>query len=701
MAEGLTREQRTRKRRERAIRVALMVTGVALLLVLILLLFFYFETRDALAEGKFARATAQTQDAAAELGEIFALATAVSTDLARDLSSGAVSYDTLEARLREDFEAFPSIQSAFVVQGTEPEQTWLHVFRTADGALQVEVGVPPAGSIPSGDWYAAALAGSSSYTEPFLDAQSGEALIGAASPFTLPSAERPSGAVVINYKLDAMRTRVSELDLGVTGFGIVFNENGTYLSHPVPEYVVVGNVFEDEFVQDQIYRDAAEQALAGESPAVERVTPVADESVWNFFTPIPGTNWVLVVQLFQLEFAREAALLLQGQIAILLAAAALLFVLVLIVARVEQGATRQLWTASAAFTLIGLTVIVTTIVLSRNVLSPLSEGALISSTAALNAYLDDLRTKYDDRVLLPLVEIPTGLLVQAMRFPDPTTLTFNGYVWQRAPRDVASGITLPQTIDEPFMLEELHREERADETYVLWNVTSALRQTFNPERYPLDRYDIRIRLLPTEFARNALLVPDLEAYDVTTPGLEPGLDDAVAIPQWDVMASGFAFMQRRYNTDLGLNGRATINVPELTFNVRVQRRFLGPFIAFFLPALVAAVMIFGFLLNDQKPDEPEEIVTALSYTAALFFVIAVLHAALRDSAAAVGLTYLEYFYLMLYVITLLVAANSFFVVRYPSMPLVAFRNNLIAKLLYWPVFVAVMLVVTLNLFVGW
>ena len=65
--------------------------------------------------------------------------------------------------------------------------------------------------------------------------------------------------------------------------------------------------------------------------------------------------------------------------------------------------------------------------------------------------------------------------------------------------------------------------------------------------------------------------------------------------------------------------------------------------------VVAGVMVFGYLLNGNKPDEPEEIVTALSYTAALFFVIAVVHATLRESAAAIGLTYLEYLYLFLYV----------------------------------------------------
>ncbi|MFN2199827.1 MAG: hypothetical protein ACK2UO_01415, partial [Caldilineaceae bacterium] len=95
----------------------------------------------------------------------------------------------------------------------------------------------------------------------------------------------------------------------------------------------------------------------------------------------------------------------------------------------------------------------------------------------------------------------------------------------------------------------------------------------------------------------------------------------------------------------------------------------------------------------------DEIVTALSYTAALFFVIAVMHATLRESAAAIGLTYLEYLYLFLYVAILLVAANTFLFVRYPNFPFIRYGDNLISKLLYWPTLLIGMLAVTIWIFV--
>jgi len=249
------------------------------------------------------------------------------------------------------------------------------------------------------------------------------------------------------------------------------------------------------------------------------------------------------------------------------------------------------------------------------------------------------------------------------------------------------------------MFQEILREERPDETYVLWSFVAALKQAFDPLEYPFDRHDIKVRLAPNELARNAILVPDLEAYAVTAPSLLPGLEEGLAIKDWRILTSSFHFGELRPNTTLGLPGRPVIGAPELNFAISSQRLFLGPFIAFLMPAVVAALMIFAFLLNGSKPDEPEEIVTALSYTAALFFVIAVVHTALRDDAAAIGLTYLEYFYILLYLMVVFVAINTFIIVRRPKSPLVRFERNLASKLLFWPVVLIVMLIATLSIFV--
>jgi hypothetical protein len=197
-----------------------------------------------------------------------------------------------------------------------------------------------------------------------------------------------------------------------------------------------------------------------------------------------------------------------------------------------------------------------------------------------------------------------------------------------------------------------------------------------------------------------ILVPDLDSYTLINPRLLPGLDEEVQINNWEIESSVFSFRTPVYNTDLGIIARAERTPsPELYFTINSQRNFLGPFIAYLLPGVVAAGMLFAFLLSDRRPGDREEIVSALNYAAALFFVIVVTHAALRERIAAVELTYMEYLYVLLYVAIVAVAVNTFLVVNRPDLRLLQYRNNLIPKLLYWPAFIGVLLLVTLLVFV--
>jgi len=109
-------------------------------------------------------------------------------------------------------------------------------------------------------------------------------------------------------------------------------------------------------------------------------------------------------------------------------------------------------------------------------------------------------------------------------------------------------------------------------------------------------------------------------------------------------------------------------------------------------------MMFAFISGDPKVGDQEEIISTLGFTAALFFVIAITHTALRETVAAVGITYLENLFLLLYLIIILASINSFLLVR-ADIPLLSFRNNLISKLGYWPLIATVMLVATLGTFV--
>jgi hypothetical protein len=691
----------------------MMIFGV----LLIGLVVRYIIIRNALAAQAFDDASSQAIGAAEQLDRDFVGTMNLTEDLAQDLSDGSIAYEDIASSLQNLLEQDPTIQGitvAFADQAYSPENGlyYIYVYRDLEGKFQTELQesvydytLPPSDDpqAPQTEWYYIPANIGPSWTDPYLATGAGQVLISYGVPFYTArgESEEPAGVVSVEYSLAGMRNLVTDLDLGLTGFGAVFSDSGTFLSHPVPERIAVGNIFTDPSLQDPGFQDAAHRALEGETISVQ--LEADEQPVWSFFTPLESTGWALVVQLTKSEYLLGVNILLYNLVAIVLAGGAFSFFLLAVFLHFDEATRDRLWLASITFSLIGLGVILIIIGLSRNTPEDLGDGLLITSQAAVKRYQEKLAKDYTELGLTVPFEVPTGILIQSARFPEPSIVTLNGYIWQRIPKiegvEITPGISFPQLIDEPFVMEEVYREEREDEIYYLWTFNAALRQTFDPQQYPLDVYDASVRLSPLEVANNILLVPDFSAYNVTTPRLLPGLDDTVTIKNWQVIASAFGMGLRQFGTNLSLPQRITVDVPELSFNIRVERIFLGPFIAFFLPAFVAAIMIFGFLLTDQKPDDPEEIVTALTYTAALFFVVAVLHTALRDNAAAVGLTYLEYFYLLLYVLTLFVALNSFLVVNYPFIPFIRIGNNLISKLLFWPIVVGFMLVATVYIFV--
>lgn len=698
----------------------LIAAAVILAILLAFLILRYRNDRAEAKQAAFENATSQMLAAVESLNETFTGFMGIADTLADDLGSGAVAVEDVEASLRQrlmDVSAIDSMAVAYAPQAdlSSEQLEFVLVFRdeneeivVQDGKLSLDFALPPGSDPDSANtpWTIERALQGPSWSEPFADVGTDKILMQYRVPIysTDPATgqEVAVGIVALNSSITNMQELIDDLDMGQTGFGAVYSQLGTWLAHPVSELVAKSTIYDSpQFQNDSELLALAELAMEGVSDAIARVEPLTGDALWDYFVPIDSTGWVLLAEVAQAEYLPDATTILQEQTGIILVAALLLFVIITILIRVDRAQTRILWMAALSFSLIVLVVIVSLIVLSRQ--APAQSGVTVINRTGVQSFLDNLQDEFVTKGMPPPLEIPTGVLIQSARFPDATSVVINGYIWQRIPKiegvPINAGFTLPQMIDEPIQTEEIHREEREDETLIVWSFTASLRQAFDPLEYPFDRHDIKIRLLPTELQRFTILIPDFDAYGVTAPGFLPGVESDLRINNWNVLSSSFRFERQQYKTNIGIPGRPSQDVPELSFNIGTQRRFIGPFIAFLLPALVGAAMIFAFLLYDTKPDEPEEIVTALSYTAALFFVIAVMHTALRDDAAAIGLTYLEYLYLLLYVMVVFVAVNTFMVVKRPNHPLVQFQQNLLSKLLFWPVVATVMIIATLQIFI--
>ena len=82
----------------------------------------------------------------------------------------------------------------------------------------------------------------------------------------------------------------------------------------------------------------------------------------------------------------------------------------------------------------------------------------------------------------------------------------------------------------------------------------------------------------------------------------------------------------------------------------------------------------------------------------LFFVVILAHTSLRETLAAQKLVYLEYYFFVMYAAFLGVSVNAIMAALDVDHPLLRFGDNLIARLLYWPLLSLSLLVVTLIIF---
>ena len=130
---------------------------------------------------------------------------------------------------------------------------------------------------------------------------------------------------------------------------------------------------------------------------------------------------------------------------------------------------------------------------------------------------------------------------------------------------------------------------------------------------------------------------------------------------------------------------------------------MSSFIPDMVPIIVVTLLLFAVLMISTKHEQKKDLYgfnssTVLAYCAALFFVLVVSHVSLREKLPTDGIIYLEYFYFILYFAILFVSVNSILFASNTKLNFIHFEDNLIVKLLFWPVITMLALGITLVVF---
>ncbi len=296
----------------------------------------------------------------------------------------------------------------------------------------------------------------------------------------------------------------------------------------------------------------------------------------------------------------------------------------------------------------------------------------------------------------PPLYISTGVFLESVTFHTPEQVQISGYIWQTYQNGVHDGLTrgflLPEATSVTGNSQQVYAHQSGDKEVVGWHVQAILRQKFDYFKYPLDHKTIAVQLLHPDFHRNVVLVPDLASYDSTKPGQIFGVDQQIRLGEWNLEESFYQYIPSNYDANFGIqNHIAQKEYPELTFNMVVERKFFNVIMKYLVPLFAVLALLFAIVMMTNADQEviglyDMKALKALRSCASLFFLVLVGHIHLRQLLANTPVVYLEYFYIMAYLIIIAVSLNIYlYTVKWSLEPTaIREKNALLAQLLFWP-----------------
>lgn len=556
----------------------------------------------------------------------------------------------------------------------------------------------------SAKWYTTVVdSGEARWSEPFFAEAAETMLVDYGVPLRNDDGEI-IGIVDYAISLNDFTHIVDEISVGEAGYGFTYDDTGAILSHPNPAFLLQ-NVFQ--------LRDGKDEAIL-KSLREDREGVVAYDSTytykysWFFFRELESTGWKSV-----LVFAEDDLLGASDEgrrklIRIGMGIGLLLIALLALFQGIDGFSRTELWRLATLTSLVLIGNIV--LIWYLNVTTDFShferDVERIVNETILSKYVEQ-----NDEDLYKLInahysEVPTGIFIESFELSS-FDASIIGKIWMKYPKDLYESV--PPDFYFPdvsaretrgLVRHKLAEVEYDDYILVTWRFRVTLEQDFSYREFPFEQNDVALRILYPDFSKNVLLVPDLESYDILNPSVRPGLNPGISVPSSETIASYFTLSNTAFRSTLGNSGGVK-SYPTLTFHIGVKRIYLNPFIANIIPILIVALMMFVVLYVSSTKDRPRVGLTTMNViqsSAGFLFILILAHVNERNRIETPEIAYIELFYFSMYMyitVQTLALAAMFQGVNWK---LFQWEDNLILKLSFWPLLLAIWFAFTLARF---
>lgn len=559
-------------------------------------------------------------------------------------------------------------------------------------------------ALATAKWYTDIIAsGKPGWSEPYFGTASQTMLVDYCVPL-INSAGEQIGVVDYSISLSDFTKIVDSLSVGEAGYGFTYEPDGAILSHPNPDYLL-DNIFQLKDGKNEAIiaklRNDSEGVVAYNSTYTYKYS-------WFFFRELASTGWksVLVFAADDLLGASDVGR--HKIIHIAIGTSLLLVTILLWTLRLDKYKSRKLWWMVMAVSMIITCNIIVIWYLNLKTDFSLLEGdqERIVNQSILKKYVE----KYDQELYkidsTSYTKVPTGIFIESYEV-NAFESSLIGKLWMKYPIDLYE--TAPpafyfpnvSAIESRGLVSELVSETRYnDYILVTWIFRATLEQNFSYQQFPFEQNDIQAVILYPDFSKNILLVPDLDSYDILNPSVKPGMSIDISVPSSETISSFFTFKSIDYKTNFG-NQAATKTHPALSFNMITKRIWLSPFIANIIPILIVALIMFIVLYVSSTKEEGRSGLTTMNViqsSAGFLFILLLAHVNERNRIETPEIAYIELFYFSMYVFITLQTVALAMLLRGANWKLFVYRDNLVLKLLFWPVLVSIWYLVTLLRF---
>ncbi|MFI6168020.1 hypothetical protein ACIBCN_14660 [Nocardia sp. NPDC051052] len=294
--------------------------------------------------------------------------------------------------------------------------------------------------------------------------------------------------------------------------------------------------------------------------------------------------------------------------------------------------------------------------------------------------------------------LPTGVMLNSIEFNNAYTVKVSGYVWQvippGLPDNVTHGVVFPEAED------QMAAAKRATGFTVpygrvdVFPFTARIRQQFDYRNYPLDHQNVWLRMRSADPSQPVQLVPDFKAIPSHLSKSDEfvGLTRTIVLGDWTPSYTAFSLFHEANEYSGNDSG---FQAAELYFNVGIERNITGPLIGRIVPVVLLALLLFLSLFvittdPDRRTISGFTAFAIIGFSVSTVLVVAVNDNAVRAETGSTGIAYIECWYFALYLMTLLIAVNATLLITGAQRRIVTWHENLLPKLLFWPLFTGVM-----------